>query len=88
MDHDETLKSNAQNAEQEAQIDNQKKASESRGYYHKDTFDSSVLDAWTSGVSMPHDFNSKSSEEVERVKGPQEIQWESMQKEDKAKKAK
>ena len=63
MDQDEKLKQIAQTEEQKAASENQKKVAHARegAMKTKETFDSSVLDAWTAGIETPHDFNSKSS---------------------------
>lgn len=75
MDEDDKLRSNAQQAEEKAAIENQQKVAQARAGSAKPqaTFDSSVLDAWTAGIETPYGFKSEgASDEVKRVETPQE----------------
>jgi hypothetical protein len=53
----------------------------------KETFDSSVLDAWTAAIETPH-YSQKSSDDgvVKRVETPQEHLYDIIKKEDDKKK--
>ena len=85
MDQEESLKSVAQKEEQIAADQNQQKVATAKegSVKSKETFDSSVLDAWTAGIESPHDFNTKSAEDVlKRIESPQEHMFDIMKKEE------
>ena len=90
MDEDDKLRSNAQQAEEKAQQENQQKvASFRQGAKPAQNFDSSVLDAWTAGIEAPHGFRSevpKDGDVVKRVETPQEHLFDIIKKEDDKKK--